>query len=72
MGAHIQLSGHTHNGQLWPFGYFTRLMFPYNNGYYDFNGLHLYVSSGTGVWGPPFRIGTDSEIVKLHIDASSG
>ncbi len=72
MGAHIQLSGHTHNGQLWPFGYFTRLMFPYNNGYYDINGLHLYVSSGTGVWGPPFRIGTDSEIVKLHIDASSG
>ncbi|MGB3976748.1 MAG: metallophosphoesterase [bacterium] len=71
MGAHIQLSGHTHNGQLRPFDFFTRLMFPYNNGYYNVDGLHLYVSSGTGIWGPPFRIGTVSEIIELQIISSA-
>jgi uncharacterized protein len=69
MGAHVQLSGHTHNGQIWPFGLFTRMAFRYNNGYHFIDGLHLYVSSGTGIWGPPFRIGTVSEIVTLRITA---
>jgi uncharacterized protein len=67
LNAHLMLSGHTHNGQLWPFGIFTRMVFRHSYGYRRFDDLHLYVGSGTGIWGPPFRVGTRSEIAVLRI-----
>lgn len=63
LGGDVQISGHTHDGQLWPFKWINRLVFHYQNGLHRIDDLHLYVSSGTGTWGPPFRIGTESEIV---------
>ncbi len=67
MNANLMLSGHTHNGQIWPFGIFTRMVFRHSYGYRRFGDLHLYVGAGTGIWGPPFRIGTRSEIAVLQI-----
>lgn len=52
----LQLSGHTHAGQIWPFAYFPKAAFPLFNGLYDLNGgSKIYVSSGAGTWGPPVR-----------------
>ena len=53
----LQLSGHTHGGQIWPFEYLVRLAVPYIAGHYRRNGSQLYVSRGTGFWGPPMRLG---------------
>jgi hypothetical protein len=59
----LQLSGHTHCGQMWPFYYLVKAMFPRLKGLYDLDGAgKLYVSTGTGTWGPPMRIGTTPEI----------
>ncbi|WP_428066692.1 metallophosphoesterase [Candidatus Proelusimicrobium volucris] len=58
----LMLSGHTHNGQIWPFKYLTALKFPYINGLYTKDKTNLYVSSGTFYWGPPFRLGTINEL----------
>ncbi len=69
-GADLQLSGHTHHGQLWPLNYITRAIYPVSHGYGRINGMHLYVSAGVGTWGPPVRIGNRPEIV--HIDISIG
>ncbi|MBN1356878.1 metallophosphoesterase [bacterium] len=71
-GIDLQLSGHTHGGQIWPFNYFTGLAFQYQAGYHRFGNFHLVVSTGTGVWGPPFRIGTDSEIILINIRGIPG
>ncbi|MBN1880388.1 metallophosphoesterase [bacterium] len=67
LGADLQLSGHTHDGQIWPFKWINRMVFRYQNGLHRIGNLHLYVSSGTGTWGPPFRIGTRSEIAVFTI-----
>jgi len=57
------LSGHTHGGQIWPFGYLVRLQQPYLKGLHKLpNGNHIYVNSGTGFWGPPMRLGSQAEI----------
>ena len=61
--ADIQISGHTHNGQVWPFSLVTKYLFELNYGYKKTGDTHYYVTSGIALWGPPFRIGTDSEIV---------
>jgi predicted MPP superfamily phosphohydrolase len=67
-GIDLQLSGHTHGGQLWPWGYLVRLNQPYLSGLHRHDGrTWIYVSSGTGYWGPPMRIGTDSEITLLEL-----
>jgi uncharacterized protein len=64
----LQLSGHTHNGQIFPFNFLVLLEFPYIKGYYPLkNGSALYVNRGTGTWGPPMRIGSDSEITVIDI-----
>lgn len=64
----LQLSGHTHNGQLFPFHLFLHLFYPYTHGLYhirrDFN---LYVSSGTGTWGPPLRLFAPPEITVFEL-----
>ncbi|MCD4655695.1 metallophosphoesterase [bacterium] len=67
LGADIQLSGHTHDGQIWPFKWLNKLVFKYQNGLFQFDDFFLYVSSGTGTWGPPFRIGTRSEIAVIRL-----
>lgn len=67
LGGDVQISGHTHDGQLWPFKWINRLVFRYQNGLHRIGDLYLYVSSGTGTWGPPFRIGTISEIVLYRV-----
>ena len=63
IGADLQFSGHTHNGQIIPLNWITKLLFEINYGYEKRNNTHFYVSSGLTLWGPPFRIGTNSEIV---------
>ena len=70
VGIDLQLSGHTHNGQIMPFNFLVKLMFPYINGLYEYKGTKLYVSPGTGTWGPPMRIGSNCEItlIKLKSD----
>lgn len=66
-GFDIQLSGHTHHGQIWPINYITKAIFPVSTGYKNINGMHVYVTSGVGTWGPPVRIGNRPEIVNLKI-----
>lgn len=64
----LQLSGHAHNGQMFPFNLITRLEYPRQNGLYPLpNGSRLYVSRGTGAWGPPMRIGSPPEITLFEI-----
>lgn len=59
----LTLSGHTHGGQLFPFNYLVRLAQPYVKGLHTIDAQrHIYVSSGTGYWGPPMRVGVPSEI----------
>ena len=59
----LQLSGHTHNGQIFPFTLVTSLFYPYQKGLYNIsNDSYLYVSRGTGTWGPPIRFLTFPEI----------
>lgn len=63
----LQVSGHTHNGQMWPFNYLIRRMFEISRGYGKIKNTHFYVSSGYGTWGPPIRTNSRSEIVVLEV-----
>ena len=67
-GVDLQLSGHTHHGQVWPLNYLTDYLFELSYGYEKRGDTHFYVSSGLSLWGPPYRIGTDSEMVLFLID----
>lgn len=67
-GVDFQFSGHTHNGQLWPGNYIVNKMYEVGHGYKRKGNLHVYVSSGLGLWGPLFRIGTESEIAVFDIE----
>lgn len=64
-GFDVQLSGHTHGGQYFPYNYVIHLFQTYVRGPYLYEDTHLYVNMGTGYWGPPMRIGTRPEIT-LH------
>jgi predicted MPP superfamily phosphohydrolase len=66
-GVDLQLSGHTHGGQLLPLGYLARLFDPKVSGLARFGATWLYVSEGTGFWGPPLRVGTRCEIAALTL-----
>lgn len=66
-GVDLQLSGHTHGGQIWPFRYLVRLTTPFVSGYYRRGDAQLYVSRGTGFWGPPLRLFAPAEIVDVTI-----
>ena len=66
-GIHLQLSGHTHAGQIFPFSYLIYLDQPFNVGLYHLKKMQLYVNPGTGYWGPPLRIGTRAEITLLSL-----
>lgn len=65
----LQLSGHTHGGQFWPFVYAVRLANPYTAGLHNHDGTLIYVNRGTGYWGPPMRIGVDSEITLITLQS---
>ena len=63
----LQLSGHTHGGQIWPFAYLVRLSTPYVAGHYRAGDAQLYVSRGTGFWGPVMRLFAPAEIAEITI-----
>lgn len=63
----LQLSGHTHHGQMFPINYITSMIYEVSWGYLLKNNTHVYVTSGAGTWGPPVRTGSSAEIVLLNI-----
>ena len=66
-GVDLQFSGHTHRGQVWPMSWIVDRMFELSYGIKKTGNSTIYVSSGLSLWGPPFRIGTDSEMVVFNI-----
>lgn len=62
----LQLSGHTHNGQIFPFSLLTRLYYPLDSGYLR-KGSYLYVSGGSGTWGPPIRLLAPAEVTLIEL-----
>ena len=66
-GFDLQLSGHTHGGQFFPWIFFVRLQQPYTAGLHRMGRLWVYVSRGTGYWGPPKRVAAPSEITRLRL-----
>lgn len=66
-GFDLQLSGHTHGGQFWPWNFFVPLQQPFVAGLHRRGRLQVYVSRGTGYWGPPMRIGARSEITRIRL-----
>lgn len=68
LGADLVLCGHTHNGQVWPLNLITGSLYKHSHGYYHEGTTNIYVSSGYGLWGPPYRIGSDSELVVIDLN----
>lgn len=66
-GYDLQISGHTHGGQFWPWNHFVRFQQPFAAGLRSIDGLLVYISRGTGYWGPPKRFGAPSEITRLRL-----
>jgi predicted MPP superfamily phosphohydrolase len=66
-GVDLQLSGHTHGGQLWPFDYAVRLDQPVVEGWSQQGGTQLYVTAGAGYWGPPMRVGARPEVTVVEL-----
>jgi len=66
-GFDLQLSGHTHGGQFWPWNFFVKLQQPFTAGLRKLGNLWVYTSRGTGYWGPPKRLGAPSEITHLRL-----
>jgi len=66
-GYHLQLSGHTHGGQFFPWNFFVPLQQPFTAGLHKLQDLWVYTSRGTGYWGPPKRFGAPSEITCLRL-----
>ena len=71
-GVDLQLSGHTHGGQLWPFDYVIRLDQPSVQGYSRHGDTQLYVTAGAGYWGPPMRVGATPEVTVVELRAPAG
>ena len=66
-GVSLQLSGHTHHGQMFPLNLITKMIYEVSWGYKKKSNTHYYVSCGVGTWGPPVRLRSESEIVSLKI-----
>jgi len=66
-GVDLQLSGHTHGGQLWPWNFLVKLQQGFERGVATVGGTTLYVSCGTGYWGPPMRFGAPAELTRLTL-----
>jgi predicted MPP superfamily phosphohydrolase len=69
-GVGLQLSGHTHGGQVWPFGYLVRLQQPFVAGLHRHGAAQIYVSRGTGYWGPPMRLASPAEITEITLESA--
>ena len=65
LGVDVQISGHTHRGQVFPMNLLVDAMYEQSHGYRKWSHSHVYVSSGLSLWGPPFRIGTSSDIAVI-------
>lgn len=70
-GFDVQLSGHTHGGQFWPWNLFVGFFQPFTAGLYRLKDLWVYVNRGTGYWGPPNRFGVPSEITRIRLVAAT-
>ena len=66
-GVGLQLSGHTHGGQLYPIIYISRMIYPRTPGLHQIGESKLYVSRGAGTWGPPMRLGSPPEVVLITL-----
>jgi uncharacterized protein len=66
-GFDVQISGHTHGGQFWPWNLFVHFFQPFSSGLHRLKNLWIYVSRGTGYWGPPNRFGVPSEITRIRL-----
>jgi len=73
-GLHIalQLSGHTHGGQIWPWHFFVRLQQPTNSGFAKIGDVLVFTSRGVGFWGPPMRLFAPPEVPVLVLRRSKG
>lgn len=69
-GVDLELCGHTHRGQVWPLNWVTKKMYECDYGQWRRGNTDYYVSSGMGIWGGKFRIGTDSEYVVINVTSS--
>lgn len=67
LGVDLQLSGHTHGGQLFPWNFMVRLQQPFVAGLHKLRKAQIYVSRGTGYWGPPMRVGAPAEITEVEL-----
>jgi uncharacterized protein len=68
-GVALQLSGHTHGGQFFPYTWLTQRIFgPFTHGLHRFGKLQVYTSTGAGTWGPPMRVGTEPEVVVIEFE----
>ncbi|SPU54275.1 membrane-associated phosphoesterase [Bordetella trematum] len=70
LGYDLQLSGHTHGGQFFPWGFFVRFQQPFTSGLHREGAMWVYTSRGTGYWGPPLRLAAPSEITLLRLVAA--
>ncbi len=69
-GFHLQISGHTHGGQFFPWNFVVGLAQPYTAGLHRYGDMPIYISRGTGYWGPPLRVGSPSEITLITLRAA--
>ena len=67
LGVDLQLSGHTHGGQMIPWNFLVRLQQPFVAGLHKLVRAQIYVSRGTGYWGPPMRVGAPAEITQIEL-----
>lgn len=70
-GIDLQISGHTHNGQIWPFNFIVEKIYELAWGYRIKGNTHYYVSCGVGGWGPPIRTGSRPEIINIKLNFNS-
>lgn len=70
-GFDLEVSGHTHGGQLYPFSWFVKIYYPYLAGHFKARGSHLVVSRGAGTWGPPLRVGANPQIPLIILKPES-
>ena len=71
-GADLMLSGHTHGGQIWPFGYLVEQFYPYLVGRHEISNMSLIISRGTGLWGPRMRLWQPAEILFITLRTNVG
>jgi predicted MPP superfamily phosphohydrolase len=71
-GVGLQLSGHTHGGQIWPWNFMVYLQQPIVSGLKKIENTFVYVSNGTGYWGPPMRLAAPAEITRVRLSSGAG